>query len=407
MTSPAAPRRLLFVDHVSRILGGAEVNLVELLGPRPSAPNGEAEGSWLPVVACDPDGRLHEGLKEGAVPRVAYSIAPALGTLRTVGRSFPLAGALRGMRALAAARRTVSRLVADTRPEVVVSCTNKDHFAAWPACRRAGIPSVWWVNDIVSADFFPWLARRAFHFQARRGASRLVVVSGFARDVLVREGFPADRIRVIHNGIPLDRYRPGTRRLLRDLLQVADDEPLVGIVGRFTPWKGQRLFLELARAWCREQPRGRFALIGHAFNEDQAYERELREFLDRHGLRERVHFVPFQRDIAAALADLDVLIHASLRPEPFGRVLIEAMSVGVPVLAARDGGVPEIVTHDVDGLLARPGDTEEYLAGLRRLLGDAALRERLRSAARDTVARRFSLTRVRTEFDGLFAELTS
>lgn len=407
MTAPAAPRRLLFVDHVSRILGGAEVNLVELLAPRPPAPTGEATEAWLPVVACDPDGPLHGALSEGAVPGMAYRIAPALGTLRTVGRSFPLAGALRGLRALASARRNLSRLVTEVRPDVVVSCTNKDHFAAWPACRRAGIPSVWWVNDIVSSDFFPWLARRAFHFQARRGASRLVVVSRFARDVLVREGFPADRIRVVHNGIPLERYRTGTRRLLRDRLNVADDEPLVGIVGRFTPWKGQRLFLELAQAWCRDRPRGRFALVGHAFNEDQAYEGELRDFLERHGLAERVHLVPFQRDIAAALADLDVLVHASLRPEPFGRVLIEAMSVGVPVLAARDGGVPEIVTHDVDGLLARPGDLGEYEAALRRLLDDATLRERLRSAARETVARRFSLTRVRTEFDRLFAELSS
>src|SRR5690606_8482583 len=178
--SSGAPRpRVLWVDHVHRILGGAEVNLLELLAEP------ESRVAWESVVACDPAGRLHERLEALGIERRPYSLASSLGGLRLVGSRFPLTGAIRSLRALRDARRRIGALVHDLRPAVVVSCTNKDHFAAWPACRAAGVPSVWWVNDILSRDFFPWAARRAFHAQARRGASRLIVVSEFARRALV------------------------------------------------------------------------------------------------------------------------------------------------------------------------------------------------------------------------------
>ncbi len=390
-------RRVLFVDHVSRILGGAEVNLVELLGSPGRRPD------WEVAVACHPQGRLHEALGSADVTRHPFGFGDAVSTLRVVGRKFPLAGALRGLRALQRARADLSSLVAAVRPDAVVSCTNKDHFAAWPAARRAGIPSIWWVNDILSADFFSWAPRRAFCHQARRGANRLIVVSDFARRALLDQSLPPDRVVTIHNGIPLEHYEPKPRGTLRGMLNLADDEPLVGILGRFTPWKGQELFLRLAEAWCRTSARGQFALIGHAFNEDQAFEQQLREFTAIRGLRERIHFVPFQRDVAATLSDLDLLVHASLKPEPFGRVIIEAMAAGTPVLAARGGGVPEIIGHEQNGLLATPGDLADYLAQLQRALGSPSLRDRLRRAGRETVEARFGLDRVRTDFESLLS----
>jgi glycosyltransferase involved in cell wall biosynthesis len=236
----------------------------------------------------------------------------------------------------------------------------------------------------------------------------LVVVSEYARRALLREriGRPEDVV-TIHNGLPLERYERQPRGTLRTRLNLPDSAWLVGSLGRFTRWKGQGLFLRIAEEYIRRNPRAHFALIGHAFNEDQPFERELREFVRIRGLRERIHFVPFQRDVTVALSDLDVLLHTSEKPEPFGRVIIEAMSVGVPVIAARDGGVPEIITEGHDGLLATPGSLNEYLAAMDRLLLDETLRARLSEAARETVARRFSVKRVGAEFERLFRECTS
>ncbi|MCC6235885.1 MAG: glycosyltransferase family 4 protein [Verrucomicrobiales bacterium] len=392
-------RTILWVDHVTRILGGAEVNLVELL----AAPG--ARSRWASTVACAPDSALHAALQTSHIDCVPYSTPGALGTLRVVGTRLPLLGAFRAWRALAHSRRALAELTSRLRPDVVVSCTNKDHFAAWPACAHSGARSVWWVNDILSPDFFPWAARRAFQHQARRGARRLVSVSQHARQALLSEGLDPSRVVAILNGIPVERYERRPRGVLRSRFAMAEDEPLVGIVGRFTPWKGQAFFLELARAWCAREPKGRFALIGHAFNEDQPYEAQLRRFVDQHRLRERVHFVPFQRAITDALSDLDLLVHASLKPEPFGRVLIEAMAVGVPVIAARAGGVPEIVAHELNGMLATPGDLPAYSAALGRLIQDSEFRHRMAEAGRRTVVERFSLERVVDDFESLFASL--
>jgi glycosyltransferase involved in cell wall biosynthesis len=392
-------RRVLFVDHVRRILGGAEINLLEL------ASDPSARKAWDIQVACDRDGQLHDALGALGVPRHPYAFDPSLGTLRLVGRRFPVTRVLRSLKALSRGRQALADIIERVRPEFVVSCTNKDHFAVWPACHARRIPSVWWVNDILSSDFFPWAARRAFCSQARRGAARIAVVSEFARKVLLRQNLPADLVTTIHNGIPLERYHPQPRGTLRHMLAVTDDEPLIGIVGRFTPWKGQDLFLRIAEAWCRNSATGRFVLIGHAFNEDQRFEQSLRDFIRHRGLRERVQIIPFQREIAAALSDLDLLIHGSIKPEPFGRVLIEAMAVGVPVLAARGGGVPEIVTHDENGLLAEPGNVSAYVDQVARVLRDAELRDRLRTAGRLSVETRFSVSRVQNAFDLLFDAL--
>jgi glycosyltransferase involved in cell wall biosynthesis len=399
MTAPAPSRRVLWVDHVRRILGGAEVNLVELLG----TPNDRA--SWTSIVACHPEGPLFAALSAAPVERRAFGFEDALGGLRLVGTRFPLAGALRSLKALSRARAALRGLVAEVRPDVVVSCTNKDHFAVWPACREAGVPSVWWVNDILSADFFPWAARQAFRHQARRGASRLVVVSNHARESLLGLGLAPERVVSIHNGIPLERYCRRPRGTLRRMLNLTDDEFLIGVLGRFTPWKGQDLFLRIAESWSRESARGHFVLIGHAFNEDQPFEERLRGFVGENKLRDRVHFVPFQRDVAAGLSDLDLLLHTSIKPEPFGRVIIEAMAVGVPVIAAKAGGVPEIIEHWRNGLLAEPGDLTSYRELLKSVIQDDPLRASLSAAALETVAERFPVARVRSDFDRLIEGL--
>lgn len=392
-------RCVLFVDHVNRILGGAEVNLVELLA-EPGA-----RKAWTATVACSPGSPLDERLAGLGVRRVPYAFGRAVNELRVVGRRFPLLGAVRGLRALQAAGRRLGEILRETGAEVAVSCTNKDHFAAASACRRGRARSVWWVNDLLSAEFFPGPARRAFTWRARRGAARLTPVSEAARRALLEEGVPAARVTAIPNGIPLERYARRARGTLRRLIGAGDDEFLAGIVGRFTPWKGQDVVIRVARRWREAGLPGRFLLIGRAFNEDAPYEAALREAA--RGLEDVVQFVPFQPDIGAALSDLDVLLHASVKPEPFGRVIIEAMAVGVPAVAACAGGVPEIITAGQDGLLVPPGDEAAYVAALRSLTEDPTRRAALGTAGRRTVEARFTVGRVQRDFERVFAEVAA
>ena len=382
--------RILFVNHVSKVLGGAEVNLLELM----AAP--AATAAWELHVACAPDSPLDSALRRLDVTRHPHSFSPALNELRVVGRGLHLAAKIRGWREVRRAARRLDEMIRTVRPDAVVSCTNKDHFAAGAASHGARVPSVWWINDVVSAEFFPWPVRKVFSFRARKWAKRLAPVSDYCRSALIREGVPADRCITVHNGIPLDHYRRPTRP--DGSVVPSEAGPVIGIAGRITPWKGQRLFLEVAADWIRQGHAGRFVILGRAFNEDAPFEAELRAFVQAHRLGTRVKFLAFQTDIAAALAGMDVLLHCSTRPEPFGRVIIEAMAVGVPVIAANAGGVPEIITHGVDGLLVPPGEKSAYVDALSRLTADAGLRAALITAGRRTVVDRFTVGRVAADF---------
>jgi glycosyltransferase involved in cell wall biosynthesis len=392
-------KRVLFIDHVHRILGGAERNLLELLTEARSTRR------WEVACACSPHSPLSQSLAALGVPKWPHHFESAAGELRVVERPFAPLAVIRGWLALRDARPQLHRTIAEFRPDAVVSCTNKDHFSVGAVCRELGKPSLWWVNDIISAGFFPWPVRKAFHWHARREAGRLITVSEFARQALLNEGMPPDLVQVIHNGIPLAKYERQPQGALRCGLNLPENEPLIGIVGRFSPWKGQRLFLDVARDWISRHPHGHFILIGKAFNEEAAFAEELKMVARQPEFNTRVHFADFQENIAAVLSDLDVMIHASTRPEPFGRVIVEAMAVGVPVIAARDGGVPEIITNGLNGLLATSGDAPSYLVQLENLLGSPELSLRLTQNAIATVRERFNLERVCGQFNELLQSL--
>jgi len=399
---PVRRTRILFVDHVSKVLGGAEMNLLELLETEAAA------SQWESHVACPAGSPLDSALRPLAVSRHDHQFAPTLNELRIVGRGLRLGAKLRGWREVRRASTRLLELIEALRPDAVISCTNKDHFAAGAAASAAGIPSIWWVNDILSAEFFPWPVRAVFSLRARRLAMRLATVSHCGRRALIQLGIPADRCVTIHNGIPVQRYRRTTTTTdSAPGLDSETREPVFGIAGRITPWKGQMLFLEIALAWVRQQRPGQFVILGRAYNEDAPYQQALKDFLQTHQLGNRVKFLEFQADMASALSGMDVLLHCSTRPEPFGRVLIEAMAVGIPVIAARAGGVPEIITDGVDGLLAEPGNLASYLGALERMTSDPALRTQLVREGRNTVVQRFGVDRVVEGFGALLTSVIS
>lgn len=138
------------------------------------------------------------------------------------------------------------------------------------------------------------------------------------------------------------------------------------------------------------------------FDEEHAFQREVLDRASRQGLRSRLHVVPFVNDVGRALRALDVVLHTSLKPEPFGRVIVEAMASGIPVVAARAGGVPEILEDGVDGLLVCPGDADDYARAVLKLEGSPEGRSGMVRAATRKVDQRFRVDRVASEWSGLF-----
>jgi glycosyltransferase involved in cell wall biosynthesis len=375
---------------VDRILGGAEINLIELIE------EAERHEAWEIAVACRKHSPLSQMLNDLRALQFDYGFDDRLNRLRFAAGNFPWSQIVGGMRALQLARNRLLSIISEFKPSAVISCANKDHFVVSRIARN----SFWWVNDLITGDFFSFPTRAAFRVYSR-GAKQLVAVSQSVKDSLLTLGIPAKKLSVIHNGIPIKKYSFGKKGEFRALNKIPGDDPIFGLVGRVCQWKGHELFEKVATAWAKEGRPGRFVMIGKPFNEDASFAHGL-ERLAKHAA-----FATASSHIKDTFADLDALLHTSLRPEPFGRVIIEAMAAGVPVIAADAAGVREIIQHGVNGFLARVGDADDYKEKLKLANSHEDQTKQMVANARATVQNRFTVERVFREFDTLLSAASS
>lgn len=245
---------------------------------------------------------------------------------------------------------------------------------------------------------------------ARRLASSFaaaVPVSAAMAEVARAQGIPEAKLHVIHDGIDGAAFRARVRAprdLVRRDLGLPPGAFVVSLVAHLRRWKGHVLALEGA-ARLPEAVRRRLVLlfVGAAPEGDSRYPDELRSRAAALGVAEQVRFLGAREDVPDLMAASDVLLHASTEPEPFGLVLLEAMSVGVPVVASRCGGPAEIVAPGT-GLLFDPGDPGDLAAALASLACDADLRRRVGEAGRER-GRAFELATTVSRIEALYDEV--
>jgi len=201
------------------------------------------------------------------------------------------------------------------------------------------------------------------------------------------------RYEVIPNAVPVADYAVTVdAAAVRRSLGASPTGPLLGMVGRITPWKGQHIFVEALALLRRQFPDVQGVLVGPAEEADgPGYADRVKQQAQSLGLSDCLHFSGYRDDIPEVLAALDVVVHASVKPEPFGRVIIEGMAAGKPVVGSRAGGALEIISDGVDGLLTPPDDPVALAGALSRLLVDPELSARLGNAARRTARDRFDV----------------
>lgn len=350
----ASPRpRVVYLDHTA-VLSGGEIALARL----------------VPALDVDAhailaqDGPLAERLRAAGV---TVEVLPLAEGARGLPRGSVGIGALPGLvHSLAYSIRLARRLRA-LRPDVVHTNSLKSALYGGVAARLARVPCVWQIHDRIAADYLPAAAVRLVRIAARV-LPRAVIANSHATLATLP---PLRRAVVIPPPVPAASSRkaerpPGLR---------------VGIVGRIAPWKGQHVFLAaFARAFPNGDAQG--VVVGAPMfgAREDAYADELRTQATSLGLGDRVTFTGFRSDIEAELARLDVLVHASVVPEPFGQVVVEGMAAGVAVIASDAGGPAEIIERERSGLLVPPGDVAALADALQRLAGDSTLRARLAAA---------------------------
>jgi glycosyltransferase involved in cell wall biosynthesis len=393
-------RPVLFLNPVAT-LGGAERFLLDLL-----AEIRQARPGWPLHLIVGGDGPLCEMTERLGVTVEIVPLPEAAATFGESGLRWAGGGRLgrwagTGRRALAAAigmpryLRALRRRVVAAQPRLIHSNGLKCHLLAGFVAPRS-VPVVWHIHDFLTTR--PILGR-AFSVLPR---PTVAIANSETVAADTRKALPGVRTEAIHNGIDLERFAPGPADgAALDRLGGFEPAPpetvRVGLVSTYARWKGQDVFLEAIARIAANGPPARFFVVGGPMYRtagSQFTEAELRERIAALGLKDRVGLVPFQRESAPVYRALDVVVHASTRPEPFGLTIVEAMACGRAVIVAKAGGATELFTDGIDALGVEPGNVTALAATIEALLGDRNRRDTLGRAARASAAARFSRTRM-------------
>jgi len=308
---------------------------------------------------------------------------------------------LRALPAVARYRRDLHYAIQSLAPDLIHTTGVKMHLlAAWDG----SAPVVWHVQDYLSSRR---VIARALRL-SRPGARAVLAVSRSVASDVRRLLGKTSVVETILNAVDLTRFRPRGPRLDLDVLSGMPPAALgtvrIGLVGTFAKWKGHQVFLQalaqlpasVFRAYIIGGPIYQTSGSQFSAEELQARVREL-------SLESRVGLTGFVPDIASAMRSLDIVVHASTAPEPFGLVIAEAMACGRTVIASNAGGAAELVCNDVDGISIAPSDPGVLAAAIQDLLHDPVKRMCLASAARAPPVARVDTTRrgpAHAAFDG-------
>jgi glycosyltransferase involved in cell wall biosynthesis len=365
--------RVLLVNHTA-VISGAERSLLDLLENLP--PEVEA------TTFC-PAGELAEQL---AARGFRWERLPAVEASLKLDPRFTPLGILAALKAAARLRPVLAEY------DVV----HANSIRAGVVCALAGGRRALMVH---LRDCLP--PRRVSRWTARWLASRadtIVANSVYTADCLrSAASIPDLDAEIIHGPLDLRRLLAvtETRDEARQALGFGGDDALLGIVGQITPWKGQDRAIELLAALRRDHPDARLVVVGSprftsgaTRYDNRSYARQLERLVARLGLGDAVMFLGEREDVPLVMRALDVLLVPS-REEPFGRVVVEAMAAGRPVVATDRGGPAEVVHHGEDGYLVPPFDVEAWRRTVDPLLRDEELREGIGRRARERAERDF------------------
>ncbi|MCD6360386.1 MAG: glycosyltransferase family 4 protein [Armatimonadetes bacterium] len=389
MKNLPSPITVAYVDHAAQV-GGAEKSLLELVTHldrerfepvvlhQPGAqwvPDEPGDLRFVPVIPGSP---IYDAKRDEISPGVTQNIA-------------------RAFRATSLVRRVCGEL-ARLKPALVHTNSAKMHLIGGAAARLLHLPVVWHVRDLITEPGARrWVVRAVRYVRPEIVAISEAVAAQF-------EGLPC-RVHHIPNGIPLDRFTPGSPpEGLREQLGLPADALVVGVVARLTPWKGHKTLL---RAWARvieRIPQARLLVVGEVAFWQDGYEQQLRALAEELGVAGHVVWLGFRDDVPDLLRLCNLLVLPSVN-EPFGRVIIEAMAVGLPVVATSSGGVPEIVVEGETGLLVPPGEPEPLGEAITEILAAPERARAMGSAGRERALQRFDVRRVAAQVEELYSEL--
>ncbi len=383
-------QNILYLNPSSE-LGGAEKSLLDLLGHL----NKE---EYHPIASCPGQGRFVEELRKMGVE---IKIIPYHRKILDFSRNengihlFTLPLFFWWLMPTILA---LKKLIKDRGVHLVVTNGIKCHFIGSVLSLITKTRLIWHVRDLIETGWLKWILRSL----GRHFPDKIIVNSYAVGDIFSGNG----KKETVYNGIDISRFDPEIDgEELRSVLNVDKNTKLIGTIGHLAPLKG---FEELLQALAEVIKRGfdtKLALVGDTiYSSSDGYKQKLLSLVYSLGLKDRVVFTGFRKNIPEFLASFDIFVLPS-RSEGFGRVNLEAMAMGKPVISTNVGGIPEVVLDEITGILVPPRNSHELAQATIRLLNDRELMESLGREGRRRVKDHFTLQAYTQRIQEIYGEI--
>jgi glycosyltransferase involved in cell wall biosynthesis len=289
----------------------------------------------------------------------------------------------------------LKRSISQVNPDVIHSNGMKTHLLA--ASLGISTPIIWHLHDFIGSRV---LVKQLLKLLVNRASAAIAISQSIADDW--QAVFPSLDIELIYNAIDIDRYKPQ--------LSIRDSQHLnIGLVATYALWKGHDIFIQAIGHIAKKRPElqstVKFYIIGGAIYEtarSQYSRSQLQQLARDLNVEDWLVFIDFQQDIVSAYNMLDIVVHASTQPEPFGRTIVEAMACEKAVIVAQAGGAAELFAHQKDAIGVLPGDPVALSAAIEKLIDSPSDRIALGIAGRITVIDKFNRDRLGQELISLY-----
>lgn len=292
----------------------------------------------------------------------------------------------------------LARLVREHGYQLLHSHSPRAALVGRIASLMTGVPMVHHVHSPTARDTEAGL-RNKINYVVERvaliGVKRLIPVSRSLERYLVGEGFAAGRIRTVANGVPSPARLPDRG--------LPSGEWVVGVIALFRPRKGIEVLVEAAAHL--KQAGLAFRILAVGGFETPAYEQAIKAMADRLNVADRIDWIGFTRDVNGALARMDAMVLPSLYGEGMPMVVLEAMAMGVPVVASEVEGVPEVLEQGKTGLLVAPADATDLATALSALMRGEYDWSAMRAEAYRVQVDRFSDASMATGVEAVYREI--
>ncbi|MDB9303751.1 glycosyltransferase family 4 protein [Nodularia spumigena CS-591/12] len=378
--------KILFLDQSGKP-GGAELCLIDI-----AKPYGDRA-----LVGLFADGDFRKLLQQHHIPVKVLATqaiqvrkqSNLLQSLASVGQLAPL---------LAKVVQTAKEY------DVIYANTQKALVIGALASFLARRPLVYHLHDILSLEHFSQTNLRIAVTLANRFASLVIANSQASQTAFIQAGGNAKLTEIVYNGFECQNYQTSASEVKELQQQLGlEGKFVVGHFSRLAPWKGQHILIA-ALSQC--PPEVTVILVGDALFGEQDYVQQLHEQVAQLKLENRVKFLGFRADVPQLMAACNLVAHTSTAPEPFGRVIVEAMLCGRPVVAAQAGGAMELVEHGVNGFLVKPGEIAELAQVINTCVAETAMIATMANHGRAIARQRFDIIAINHQIAQLLNQLS-